>query len=141
MVTKDLSSTINLFQKLDLTTLPCGDNISMKSGLIVLLSVLSAVRSADTPGLLYVRHGDQDYLPCGRTMEALGHTPVPYPALFCFIFLPGPCRMEVLTCIAMGITLSTEPNHSRHSNLHPREVAQSSHPSNTLPPIHAFRVR
>jgi hypothetical protein len=64
----------------------------MKSVLPVVLSLLSVVRSADAPGLLYVRQGGKDYVPCGLT-------PVPYPVQFCFIFFSGPCRMEVLTCV------------------------------------------
>jgi hypothetical protein len=51
----------------------------MKSVLLVVLSVLSVVRTADTPGLLFVRQGDKNYVPCGCTA-------VPYPDLFCLIF-------------------------------------------------------
>jgi hypothetical protein len=61
----------------------------MKSVLLVVLSLLSVVRSADTRGLLYVRRGDKDYVPCRRAPVAYHtttHRPVPYPALFFFFF-------------------------------------------------------
>jgi hypothetical protein len=59
----------------------------MKSLLRFVITVLSVVRSDETPGVLRANDRNVDYIACDIT-------PVAYPDLFSLIFLSGRCWIE-----------------------------------------------